>query len=85
MRALHENIWKPQNQQKQYADQKRLEYFFEVGDMVYLMLQPYRQSTLKKSGAEKLKPRYYGPFRVIRHVGEVARTTKCTIVSMYHT
>ena len=40
--------------------------------MVYLMLQPYRQSTLKKSGAKKLKPRYYGPFRVIRDVGEVA-------------
>ena len=40
--------------------------------MVYLMLQPYRQSTLKKSGAEKLKPCYYGPFRVIRRVGEVA-------------
>ena len=40
--------------------------------MVYLMLQPYRQSTLRKSGAEKLKPRYYGPFRVVRRVGEVA-------------
>ena len=40
--------------------------------MVYLMLQPYCQSTLKKSGAEKLKPHYYGPFRVIRRVGEVA-------------
>ena len=40
--------------------------------MVYLMLQPYRKSTIKKSGVEKLKPQYYGPFRVIRRVGEVA-------------
>ena len=40
--------------------------------MVYLMLQPYRQSTLKKSGVEKLKPRYYGPFRIVRGVDEVA-------------
>lgn len=40
--------------------------------MVYLMLQPYRQSTLRKSGVEKLKPRYYGPFKVIRRVGKVA-------------
>lgn len=39
---------------------------------MYLMLQSYRQSTLKKSGAEKLKPRYYGPFKVIKRVGEVA-------------
>ena len=40
--------------------------------MVYLMLQPYPQSTLRKSGVEKLKPHYYGPFRVVRRVGEVA-------------
>ena len=40
--------------------------------MVYLMLQPYKQSSLKKSGAEKLKPRFYGPYKVIRKVGEVA-------------
>ena len=72
MKALKDNNTKAQNQQKQYADQKRTERTFEVGDMVYLMLQPYRQSTLKKSGAEKLKPRYYRPFRVIRRVGEVA-------------
>ena len=40
--------------------------------MVYLRLQPYRQSSLKKSGVEKLKPRFYGPYKVIRKVGEVA-------------
>ena len=72
MKALKDNITKAQNQQKQYADQKRTEQTFDVGDMIYLMLQPYRQSTFKKSGAEKLKPRYYGPFRAIRRVGEVA-------------
>ncbi|XP_059075298.1 uncharacterized protein LOC131875243 [Cryptomeria japonica] len=40
--------------------------------MVYLRLQPYRQSSLKKSGAKKLRPQFYGPYRVIRRVGEVA-------------
>lgn len=40
--------------------------------MVYLRLQPYRQSTLKRKGVEKLKPRFYGPYRVIRRVGQVA-------------
>ena len=40
--------------------------------MVYLRLQPYRQSSLKKSRAKKLKPRFYGPYRVIRKVDEVA-------------
>jgi hypothetical protein len=41
-------------------------------DLVFPRLQPYKQSSLKKSGAEKLKPRFYGPYRVIRKVGEVA-------------
>jgi hypothetical protein len=40
--------------------------------LVFLRLQPYRQSSLKKSGAEKLKPRFYGPYRIMRRVGEVS-------------
>jgi hypothetical protein len=40
--------------------------------LVFLRLQPYRQSSLKKSGAEKLKPRFYGPYRIMRRVGKVA-------------
>ena len=49
-----------------------MERQFEVGDLVYLRLQPYRQSSLKQKGAEKLKPRFYGPYRVIRRIGQVA-------------
>jgi hypothetical protein len=40
--------------------------------LVFLRLQPYRKSTLKRSGAEKLKPKFYGSYRVIRRIGEVA-------------
>jgi hypothetical protein len=43
-----------------------------VGELVFLRLEPCRQSSLKKSGAEKLKPCFYGPYRVIQKVGEVA-------------
>ena len=52
--------------------------------MVYLMLQPYRQSTLRKSGSEKLKPRYYGPFRIIRRVGEMAYELELPTDSRVH-
>lgn len=61
-----------QNQQKMYADRHRVECSFEVGDLFSLRLQPYRQSSLKKSGAKKLKPCFYGPYRVIQSVREVA-------------
>jgi hypothetical protein len=40
--------------------------------LVFLRLQPYRQSSLKKSGAKKLKPIFYGPYRIMHRVGEVA-------------
>ena len=61
-----------QNQQKLYADRGRVERQFEVGDLVYLRFQPYRQSSLKQKGVEKLNPRFYGPYRVIRRIRQVA-------------
>ena len=42
LRALKDNMAKTQNQQKLYADRGQVERQFEVGDMVYLRLQPYR-------------------------------------------
>jgi hypothetical protein len=72
LQSAKENLQSAQNQQKIYADRHRVERSFEVGDLVFLRLQPYRQSSLKRSGAEKLKPKFYGPYRVIRRIGEVA-------------
>ena len=67
-----------------YADRGRVERQFEVGDLVYLRLQPYRQSTLKQKGAEKLKPRFYGPYRVTRRIGEVAYELELPTGSRIH-
>ena len=47
LRALKDNMATAQNQQKLYVDRGRMERQFEVGDLVYLRLQPYRQSSLK--------------------------------------
>jgi hypothetical protein len=54
------------------ADMHMIECIFEVVDLIFLRLRPYRQSSLKKSGVEKLKPRFYGPYRMIHWVGEVS-------------
>ncbi len=70
--ALKDNIQQAQNHQKLYADRHRTERSFELGDRVFLHLQPYRQSSLKKSGSEKLKPRFYGPYCITRRIGEIA-------------
>ena len=39
---------------------------------MYLKLHPYKQTSLKRNGAENLNPRYYGPYKVIWEIGEVA-------------
>jgi hypothetical protein len=61
-----------------------VERTFEVGDLVFLRLQPYKRSSLKKSGVKKLKPRFYGPYRVGRRVGEVAYELKFSEVRNIH-
>ena len=69
---LKENLQTTQNRQKISADRHKIKRSFEVGDLVFLRLQPYKHSSLKKSGAKKLKPKFYGPYRIMRRVGEVA-------------
>jgi len=39
---------------------------------VYLRLQPYRKACIKKNGTEKLKPCFYGSYRVKKKVGTIA-------------
>ena len=36
-----------------------------------MRLQPYKQSSIKVSGAKKLKPSFYGPYKVLIRIGEV--------------
>ena len=43
-----------------------------MGDLVYLCLEHYKQSTLKVKGVKKLKPHFYGPYRVVKCIGKVA-------------
>lgn len=69
---------------KQFADKHRTERSFQVGDLVYLKLQPYRQQSLRKVVNQKLSPKYYGPFRVIKKVGEVAYTLQLPQGSRIH-
>ncbi|XP_077215876.1 uncharacterized protein LOC143850517 [Tasmannia lanceolata] len=57
---------------KKFADAHRTEREFEVGDWVYLRLQPFRQTTVAVRQNMKLASRYYGPLRVLQRVGMVA-------------
>jgi hypothetical protein len=57
---------------KNQADKKRSERQFEVGDLVYLKLQPFVQQSVAVRTNNKLSLRYFGPYKVLARVGLVA-------------
>jgi hypothetical protein len=60
-----------QTRQKSYADKRRWDLPFEVGDFVYLKVSPMR-GTHRFKVKGKLAPRYVGPFKIVDRRGEVA-------------
>ena len=60
-----------QSRQKSYADSKRKETVYKVGDRFYLRVPRVRR--VKRFGVkEKLAPCFVGPYRVLESMGEVA-------------
>ncbi|CAL1396383.1 unnamed protein product [Linum trigynum] len=72
LRELKATLVAANEYMKQRADLKRRELHFEVGDLVLLRLQPYRQSSAFRRASQKLAARYFGPYAVAAKVGEVA-------------
>ncbi|KAI3762516.1 hypothetical protein L1987_52946 [Smallanthus sonchifolius] len=59
------------DRQKSYADKRRRELEFQVGDMVLLKVSPWKGIIrFRKRG--KLSPRFVGPFKILARVGQVA-------------
>ena len=71
LRILRENLHMAGNRMKQHADQHHSERTFEASDMVFLHLQPYKQSSLKLKGHHKLAPKFYGPYRILQNIGSL--------------
>jgi hypothetical protein len=66
---LKDNLSQAQARTKKYADLKRTEREFSVGDMVYLKLQPFRHNAFGLHQNLKLASKFYGPFRVLARIG----------------
>ncbi|KAL0423897.1 UNVERIFIED_CONTAM: hypothetical protein Sradi_0924500 [Sesamum radiatum] len=72
LEVLRGNLCEAQNRMKAFGDKHRTERSFEVGDEVYLKLHRYKQSLVQLRRNMKLAPKYYGPFRILAKVGQVA-------------
>lgn len=72
LNQLKAHLLRAQQQMKKYADKKRREVQFAVGEWVFLKLRPHRQQSVAKRINPKLAARFYGPFQIIERLGEVA-------------
>jgi hypothetical protein len=85
VRKLKFQLTQAQNRMKKYADQKRTERHFSVGDWVYLKLQPYRQISLKgNKGNHNLCPKFYGPFEIVAEIDKVTYQLNLPAGSLIH-
>jgi hypothetical protein len=68
---VRESLKVPQIRQKSYADKRRRDLSFEVGDFVYFKVSPMI-GTRRFKVKGKLAPRYVGPFKIVDRKGDVA-------------
>ena len=59
------------SRQKSYADPKRKDVQFSVGDHLFLKVSPMK-GVIRFGKKGKLSPRYVGPFEILDRVGNVS-------------
>lgn len=66
------HLARAQHRMSHHANNRRSERHFDVGDFVYLKLQPYKLTSFKQHHRHKLLPKYNGPFEISAKVSSVA-------------
>ncbi|KAH0710411.1 hypothetical protein KY284_011838 [Solanum tuberosum] len=71
VKVIQERLKMAQSRQKSYTDVRRRALEFEVDDWVYLKVSPMKG--VRRFGKKgKLSPRYIGPYRISKRMGNVA-------------
>ena len=68
---IRERIKAAQDRQKSYADNRRKEIEFAVGDKVFLKIAPMK-GIMRFGKKGKLSPRFIGPFEILERIGDLA-------------
>nr|XP_051210878.1 uncharacterized protein LOC127328311 [Lolium perenne] len=81
---LKKHLLRAQQRMKKQVDKHRTERSFDVGDMVFLKLQPYVQTSLAPRSSQKLAFKFFRPYKILACVGEVAYRLELPTSSKIH-
>ena len=65
VKVIRDRLKIAQNLQKSYADNRRRDLQFEIGDQVFWKISPWKGG-LRFEKRGKLSPRYIGPYEIMR-------------------
>jgi hypothetical protein len=71
VKLIRERLKAAQSRQKSYADNRRRDLEFQVGERVFLKLTPNR-GIMRHPRGGKLSPRYLGPFPILEKIELIA-------------
>lgn len=69
---LQQHLHRAKQRMKHQADKRRSDRTFQVGDLVFVKLQPYVQTSLVSRANQKLSFRYFGPYQILSKIGSAA-------------
>lgn len=84
LEVIKENMLKAQERMKYYVDKKRKDRQFQVGDMAYLKLQPYRHTSLSLHRFLKLHSKLYDPKKVGNTYYKLLLPEGCQLHHTFH-
>ncbi|XP_049348176.1 uncharacterized protein LOC125812742 [Solanum verrucosum] len=70
-KVIQQRLATAQSRHKSFADNRRRGLEFFIGDWVFLKVSPMK-GVMRFGKKGKLSPRYIGPYKIIRRVGQVA-------------
>lgn len=84
LQHIQQNLSRAQIRMKHQADKNRQERTFEVGDWVYVKLQPHIQQSVQRRSSHKLSFKYFGPYLILQKIGKVAYKLQLPASSQIH-
>jgi hypothetical protein len=88
LQLLKDHLLRAQARIKAYADKHRTEREFQVGNDALLKLQPYAQTSVINRPCAKLAFKFFGPFKILERIGEVAYKLQlpqdCSVHPVFH-